>query len=287
MLICPFWTLREYSGTLSDITESKMRLLDKKYAVNWGDKMSFQKLVRSCLYNWLGYGNLNGETWFIGTEEGGAEIWRQKTQTLESSLNHRRHFSLSMDFKTVWEDIYGIPLHSFKGPCVWRYMAAYLLSSDGYELNQERINNYVFVEKKLGSSNSNHFMCELLPLPKRSKNDIQDYQSIWKTIKAYHREVIPRRFELIKDTIINNRNVLTIISYESLLSEKLLDYFSKRTNLESQWQYRKERYSLYRIDISNNRQIVLLTTPFFGNGCISYDGLEYTSAMVRDYLRMM
>jgi hypothetical protein len=192
-----------------------------------------------------------------------------------------------MDFKTVWEDIYGIPLHSFKGPCVWRYMAAYLLSSDGYELNQERINNYVFVEKKLGSSNSNHFMCELLPLPKRSKNDIQDYQSIWKTIKAYHREVIPRRFELIKDTIINNRNVLTIISYESLLSEKLLDYFSKRTNLESQWQYRKERYSLYRIDISNNRQIVLLTTPFFGNGCISYDGLEYTSAMVRDYLRMM
>ena len=78
MLICPFWTLREYSGTLSDITESKMRLLDKKYAVNWGDKMSFQKLVRSCLYNWLGYGNLNGETWFIGTEEGGADIWRQK-----------------------------------------------------------------------------------------------------------------------------------------------------------------------------------------------------------------
>ncbi len=200
MLICPFWTLREYSGTLSDITESKMRLLDKKYAVNWGDKMSFQKLVRSCLYNWLGYGNLNGETWFIGTEEGGAEIWRQKTQTLESSLNHRRHFSLSMDFKTVWEDIYGIPLHSFKGPCVWRYMAAYLLSSDGYELNQERINNYVFVEKKLGSSNSNHFMCELLPLPKRSKNDIQDYQSIWKTIKAYHREVIPRRFEPVSYT---------------------------------------------------------------------------------------
>lgn len=249
--------------------------------------MSFHKLVRSCLYNWLGYGSLSGETWFIGTEEGGAEIWRQETQTLESSLNHRKHFSLSMDFKTVWEDIYGIPLQSFKGPCVWRYMAAYLLSSDGYELSPESINNYVFEKKKLGSLNSNHFMCELLPLPKRSKNDIQDYRSIWKTIKAYHREVIPRRFELIKNTIISNTNVLTIISYESLLSEMLLEYFSKETIPESEWQHKKERYSLYRIDISNNRQVVLLTTPFFGNGCISYDGLELASARVKDYLEMM
>lgn len=23
-------------------------------------------LVKSCLYNWLGYGNVNGELWFIG-----------------------------------------------------------------------------------------------------------------------------------------------------------------------------------------------------------------------------
>ena len=44
---------------------------------------SIEKLVPSCLYNWLGYGNPNGQVWFIGTEEGGAEIWRQQTKTLE------------------------------------------------------------------------------------------------------------------------------------------------------------------------------------------------------------
>lgn len=249
--------------------------------------MSFEKLVRSCLYNWLGYGNLDGETWFIGTEEGGAEIWRHATQTLESSLKHRKQFSLSMDFKTVWEDIYGIPLQSFKGPCVWRYMAAYLLSLDGYQINTERVNNYVFGEKKLGALNSNHFMCELLPLPKRSKNDIQDYKSIWKTVEAYHYEVIPKRFELIKDTITKNTNVLTIVSYERLLTERLLRYFSKDVKLEDQWRYKKELYSIYRININGGRQVILLTTPFFGNGCISYYGLSYSAKKVKEFIKNM
>jgi len=64
---------------------------------------SIKLLVPSCLYNWLGYGNLHGHVWFIGTEEGGAEIWRQQTKTLEESLNIRSHFNLNMDFIDVWE----------------------------------------------------------------------------------------------------------------------------------------------------------------------------------------
>jgi len=66
--------------------------------------MTFEDLVRSCLYNWLGYGNLNGKIWFIGTEEGGAEIWRQSTKTLEESLKLRSSYNIAMDFKTVWEN---------------------------------------------------------------------------------------------------------------------------------------------------------------------------------------
>jgi len=30
-------------------------------------------LVKSCLFNWLGYGKINSSIWFIGTEEGGEE----------------------------------------------------------------------------------------------------------------------------------------------------------------------------------------------------------------------
>lgn len=42
------------------------------------DQTYFEQLVRSCLYNWLGYGNINAPVWFLGIEEGGAEIWRNK-----------------------------------------------------------------------------------------------------------------------------------------------------------------------------------------------------------------
>jgi hypothetical protein len=39
-------------------------------------------LIDKCLYNWIGYGNYNGDVWFIGMEEGGAEIWREGIATL-------------------------------------------------------------------------------------------------------------------------------------------------------------------------------------------------------------
>ena len=72
------------------------------------------ELINQCLYNWLGYGNLNGDLWFIGIEEGGAEIWRDRIATLsiEDSLRERSRFHLSCSFSEVWEDVYGIPLYS-------------------------------------------------------------------------------------------------------------------------------------------------------------------------------
>ena len=51
-----------------------------------------------CLYNFLGYGNLDSPVWFVGVEEGGAEIWRNQTLSLEESLRLRPQYSLSMDF---------------------------------------------------------------------------------------------------------------------------------------------------------------------------------------------
>lgn len=53
--------------------------------------MEFETIVEACLYNWLGYGNIGGRVWFIGTEEGGAEIWKQKTVSLEESLKIRQY----------------------------------------------------------------------------------------------------------------------------------------------------------------------------------------------------
>ena len=236
--------------------------------------MEFENIVRKCINNWLGYGNLNGEIWFIGTEEGGAEIWRQATKTLEDSLSIRSRFDLGMNFSSVWEDLYRIPLEKFKGPCVWRYMVAFLLSMESKPISSDIINEFIFINKRLGNKDSNHFMCEFLPLPKKSKDDISDYKKVWKSISDYHDEVIPRRFTLIQETLINNQNIKVVISYEQLLTKRFLEYFDGNVQILSEWNYKSEHYVQYDINIGNNRHIRFLEAPFFGNGRISYDGIK-------------
>ena len=175
-----------------------------------------RKKIEGCLYNWLGYGNLNGNIWFLGTEEGGAEIWRKgiKTQTLESSLGIRSEFELAEDFVNVWEEKYNIPLNSFKGPSVWRFMAAFLLKFNLKEIIKEDLNKfkndvkeYIFLDKNLGRKESNHFIGELYPLPKKSKDSIKEYKSIWGSNKEYHFEIENKRFNLIRETIDKNLEI--------------------------------------------------------------------------------
>src|SRR5690606_9963473 len=127
-------------------------------------------LIRSCLYNWLGYGNPNGPIWFVGIEEGGAEIWRWGTQTLSSSLQIRSRFRKAMDFRSVWEDEYGIPLETFRGMTTWHYMACFLLAFRNQPVNTDAVRDFVFHSKQLGRRlDGDHFLCELLPLPRKSK----------------------------------------------------------------------------------------------------------------------
>lgn len=250
-----------------------------------GDSVDqFESLVRSCLYNWLGYGNPNGTVWFVGTEEGGAEIWRSATQTLEQSLLKRSAFTLTMDFREVWEDQYRIPLESFKGPNVWRYMAALLLALKEVEPNTNNTGDFVFGAKKLGTLESDHFMCELLPLPKRKKDLMDGYHSTWAKVGDYHHEVLPKRFELIRDTLVNNPNVQLLVSYERLLTGQVLSHFS--SDLLDEWAHAHEQYSLYKVDVADNRGVYMLATPFFGNGRISYGGLEMAAKKVRQRIEI-
>ncbi|MBL1213154.1 MAG: hypothetical protein HND52_07355 [Ignavibacteriae bacterium] len=235
-----------------------------------------EKLVRQCLFNWLGYGNLHGSIWFIGTEEGGAEIWRQKTKTIQESLEIRKKFKLSMDFINVWEKQYNIPMIKFRGPTVWRYIAAFLLCFEKAKKNElikvERndVEEFLYESKKLGRKDSNHFLCELFPLPKKSKNNIEPYSDFWDSIKSYHSELLSQRINLIKEAL--NENVKVLISYEKILTEYLVEKF--HAELEYTWEFKKQKYKSYRIKFEKKLEIALLSTPFFGNGRISYQGVE-------------
>ena len=238
-------------------------------------------LVESCLYNWLGYGQVNSPIWFMGMEEGGAEVWRNKTQSLDESLELRSNFNLHMDFQHVWENLYGVPLASFKGPTVWRFIAAFLLELESEQVDATSINDFLFISKKLGRNESNHFLAELMPLPKPSRARIQPYQNIWNTVRAYEKDVKEKRFDLIKDVLIKNSEVQLIVSYDRSLTEMILNHFQINMENSESWKVNKEQYYLHEFELTNNRKILLLVTPFFGNGQISYDGIRQAAREVK------
>jgi len=250
-----------------------------------------ESLVKSCLFNWLGYGKINSSIWFIGTEESGGEIWRNKirTQTLDSSLKIRSKFKLSMDFCHVWEDLYGIKLRNFKGPTVWCYIACFLLNFQNEYKNRESIKKFVFEDKKLGRKNSDHFLCEFFPLPKGKKNSIKEYVHIWPTIEDYYSEVKNRRFWIINEKIKNNKEIKLIVSYEKELTKLILDYYKNDVSNKENWLYHGkkscEKYDLYKINFYQNRNIFLLSTPFFGYGRISYNGLKDAIKKIRKLVK--
>ncbi|WNF21320.1 hypothetical protein [Mesobacillus jeotgali] len=234
-----------------------------------------KSLINQCLYNWLGYGNPNAMTWFVGTEEAGAEFHgNNKTLEHEESMLIRSEFNLAMDFRYVWEELYKLPLEGFKGKRVWHYMAVFLLNSD----NSHEIKNYIFNYKKLGRTNSNHFLCELLPLPKPSKGRIEPYKHFWRSITDYHDEVLPKRIDLILNTLSSNQKVKLIVCYESLFVGEVV----KRYNIMILEECNNEHYCLYLWQFSKGRTIFLLSTPFFGQSrskklTLSYKGLKETA----------
>ncbi|MBW3112507.1 hypothetical protein KYJ26_11735 [Bacillus sp. MCCB 382] len=241
------------------------------------------ELVRSCLYNWLGYGNPNGAIWFIGTEEGGAEIWRQKTTTLHESLQLRKNFHLHMDFYDVWENQYQIDINSFKGATVWNYCAALLLSMNNEVVNSSSIRDFIFNEKRLGSKRSNHYLCELYPLPKRQKNVIAPYEHIWNSVAEYYKETSQKRIQLLIDTLLENKDVKLLVAYERDVLHLLKEHLDSIILVDN-WSYKKQQYALYEIRLDTKRKIALLSTPFFGQGQISYDGLKDTLNHISEYM---
>jgi hypothetical protein len=187
-----------------------------------------------------------------------------------------------MDLKNVWEEKYCIPLQTFKGATVWRYIATFLLALKGQEVNTNAVKKFVFIQKRLGTTDSDHFLCELLPLPKRKRSSISDYKGIWKSTSTYHNDVIPNRFSLIAGTIIANPSIQLIVSFERLLTQKIIS--SKfRIELLQKWSFKKEEYGLFRLFLPEGRTILFLSTPFFGQGRISYPGLGQAVDNVKRY----
>ena len=239
--------------------------------------MASEKLVRKCLYNWLGYGELNSPIWIIGTEEGGsADI------PFNHALKLRSGFETSMDFSYVWNKLYELDLQNIKLGGIWKFVASFLLNMREEERNKKDIKRFIW--KELGRKDADHFMGEFLPLPKSQKNSIERYDHIWPTIQDYHEEVVPQRLSIIVNNIEENEKVKLIVSYEKMFTQQIRNYYGNRVSDVEEWSYKKQKYFLCKINLFQDRKIFLLSTPFFGQGQISYDGLDFAAQKVKSLI---
>ena len=199
----------------------------------------------------------------------------KKQQRLNESLQLRKNFHLHMDFYDVWENQYQIDINSFKGATVWNYCVALLLSMNNEIVDSSSIRDFIFDQKRLGSQPSDHYLFELYPLPKRKKNEIAPYENIWSSVTEYYKETSQKRIQLLIDTLLENKDVKLLVAYERDVLQLLKEHLDSIILVDN-WSYKKQRYALYEVKLDPKRKIALLSTPFFGQGQISYDGLKDT-----------
>lgn len=270
-----------------------------------------RSLIRNCLYNWLGYGKLDAETWFVGMEEGGAEVWRkpEKPLSLEESLAKRTSFDLAMDFQKVWRTMYGyddigdgFPYLIASRNNVWRYVAAFYLYQNGTISSQstkKEVEDKIdeFLRKDFGTKKADLFLCEFMPLPRRNRKDWPElYQNVWPSAKAYYEEVMPKRFRLIVNEILKRPKIKQIVSFSSDFTEYLLNapdengklMFGDYTIKERWMAEDKKHYAIYSVRLTRGRSILVLKSPFFGYMGYNIEwyekkGLPYAAEIMTNY----
>ena len=67
----------------------------------------------------------------------------------------------------------------------WHFEASFLFAFHDQSVNTETIRDFVFHSKQLGRIDGDHFLCELLPLPRKNKASMKGYESVWDSVKDY------------------------------------------------------------------------------------------------------
>lgn len=253
-----------------------------------------ESLVRDCLYNWLGFGNLDGPYWIIGREESFSLKPCKNVNTWREYFEVRREFDLSEDFADVWETRYGrsVSEGEVSGVSTRRYQAALVLALRGESVTtlsgkprSKRIRDFAYEFPELGRSTGDNLSGELLPLPKKSKSTISRYEHIWPDVESYHREVLPKRVDLLCTALEASDGVEILVTYTQ--SSNLKTPLLKRYEAEplGQWEAsgQEQIYDGYRLTLDNGRDLVFVDTPFFGFGQVSYDGIERLANSIRRF----
>ncbi|MBC8504000.1 MAG: hypothetical protein ISR58_21585 [Anaerolineales bacterium] len=150
------------------------------------------------LLNFVGYGELDAEVWFLGMEEAGGG---------ENNIRSRLKFRTIEDCAEAHK-ILGITKHHSGKKIIqrtWRGMCYIMLRLEGMGVDTESIRNYQ--ADSLGRFQGKSLLCELLPIPKPSINDWQ-YENLipqYASRDEYYRTVKPRRVKYLQKMVYDHR----------------------------------------------------------------------------------
>lgn len=230
-----------------------------------------EAVVRDSLYNWLGFGNLNGKYWFIGREESLSLTKCDELDDWTDYFETRAQFPLATDFRQTWEDRFGRRLATF-GTTTWHYQIAFLLALHGREITSSSVKGIFSTDPRFCRTFSNHFSGEFFPCPKSSKNTIEPYSHIWESVQQYHAEVTEGRLSAFSRALENNRNVDLIITYSPNFAREIASLYPK-TEIDRWDNVAMDPLVLSQLEIARGREVYLLETPFLGHGRIGYDAI--------------
>jgi hypothetical protein len=109
------------------------------------------------LLDFIGYGRLGADVWFLGMEEAGGG---------EANIRTRLKFGQVEDCAEAHK-LLGITKHHWGKQIIqrtWRGMCYIILRLENQEPHAENIRNYQ--AEKLGRFSGNTLLCELMPIPK-------------------------------------------------------------------------------------------------------------------------
>lgn len=146
------------------------------------------------LLNFIGYGTLDGDVWFIGMEEAGGG---------EDNIRTRLKFRTVEDNAMAHKMLGVTNLHWGKRKIqrTWRGMCYIMLLLDGEEATRDSIRSYQ--AEKLGRYGGNTLLTELMPIPK-PKVKRWDYEELipqFGSREEYHETIKPRRVEYLRGLI--------------------------------------------------------------------------------------
>lgn len=147
------------------------------------------ELQRLC--DFVGYGHLDAQVWFLGMEEAGGG---------EANIRTRLEFAQVEDCAEAHRNLGMTQFHEGRRRIqpTWRGMCCLMLCLENKPVNRPAIRKYQ--AERLGRSSGKTLQCEMMPIPKHNMHTwgYEDLIPQYKSRDHYYETVLPQRIELLR-----------------------------------------------------------------------------------------